>query len=496
MTRHAEPLQSLLSRIMELECKPIAFGRSLARLFEDQVEAGKTGVEGPGKEAPPEVAAIRQPSSGVGGSYAIGGEEVDRDWLRRVLADERGTVAALPPTADDQVAGVGTVLRLMGTEVGAATWWLDRLRGTAFSREDSYKTGRGTAVYRLVGDPEDGGWGWFPTGTAYGLPRGCIGRHIALGLTVELEHVLPTATLRHGAGGGTEESSDALARALADAAALRLEAARVNAAPAVLACVLAHAPNEAASPPPRALVVASELHAFRLRDLLLARTQMGAWENVAYADAQLQRAGTEVALLLRRLADARLLCLHPTTEHVVFVPQLDADVDVWRLGGVGLRTAQCDLVEGVPRITGFDTRLCRRVAAEQTEYSADAAWLLHGALLLGAATVEFDEHTVLPLRAGFKEAGWTGALNQAEPLPGFATCLRHQFVHGRRERDAVPRAVAASLPEEFEALIATGTEAGRFKALLEYVLGPRVPGLSARGSRAVDSRSCLSVVAA
>lgn len=477
MAKYVEPLQSVLSRLLELGSKSVSFGRCLARIFEDEMEASEAQIADSCQEAPPKAEPPRERASECGAP-----SHTRRAWVRRVLSEERGVAAALPSAGAD----ASRVLQLAGTEVGAAAWWLDRLRGTAFSPDDSYEARRGTAVYRLAGGPDDGGWGWFPTGAAYALPKGAVGQYIALGLTVELDATPPAAY----AAGGTREPPHEVVNQLADHAALRLDAASAGVAPAVLACVIAHAGGDSR---PRGLVVASQLHTFRLRDLLLARQHMAEWENVAYADAQLQRAGAETAALLRRLGDARLLCLHPTTEHVVFVPELGGQGDVWHLGGVGLRTAAHDLIEGVPRLTGFDTRLCHRIDAAQADYNADAAWLLHGALLLGAARLEFDEPVVLALRAGFEEAGWTRALGEARPAPEFGALLGREFRHGRHERDPVPDRILASLDGEFEALVETGSETHRFRLLLDHLLGP-TPAAPPRVDDA--TRSALSRAAA
>ena len=77
--------------------------------------------------------------------------------------------------------------------------------------------------YRLAGGPGDAGWGWFPTGTAYALPMGAIGRYIALGLTVEFEQVPPVAL---SAGGYEEPASELLQAGGAGGAAGRGERRR------------------------------------------------------------------------------------------------------------------------------------------------------------------------------------------------------------------------------------------------------------------------------
>ena len=272
-----------------------------------------------------------------------------------------------------------------------------------------------------AGGPDDSGWSWFPTGASYGS-AGEIGRHIDLGLTVELEEAAD------GDGDG---------EAVAANAALRLEA-RVDVALPTFACALVRARNAPAAPV-RALLTAAPLHTYTLRDLLLARHELAEWENRGHAQRAVAAAGKAVATMLRKLSNARLLGLNLVPEHVVFTPTLAPGADgEWDLQGVGLKTAAHDLIEGEPRLTGFDARLWRRVPASDTAYDADAAWVLHGALLLGAAAAVWERARAAGAEQADGDAGW---------VVNLAAYRRAQAPARPPEHDArVWRAAAAPLP--------------------------------------------------
>jgi hypothetical protein len=474
---HAEPIQSVLSRLLELGCKPLAFGRPVARLFADQVEGAEAQVADAEQAAPPSAEAPTEAHADGDGQDVQECKEAVAA-ASRALVSEGGVLAAL--------GGEQPVLRLRGADVDAAAWWCDRLRATAFSAGDSRTTRRGVRVYRLAGGPDDSGWSWFPAGASYGLGKGEIGRHIDLGLTVELEE--------------TEDGE-----AAAGTAALRLEAARVGVAPPTFACALVRARNApAAAAPVRALLTAAPLHTYTLRDLLLARHELAEWENRRHAAGAVGAAGKAVATMLRKLSDARLLGLNLVPEHVVFTPALAPGADgEWDLQGVGLKTASHDLIEGEPKLTGFDARMWRRIPASDAAYDADAAWSFHGALLLGAAAAEFGSEGAggwRALQAGFGDAGWHVNLaahrDELKKLPDHLASTRDfgALVHrafrsgavGESGGSGAPDAVLATLEPEFVQLASHGSRdftprsgPNPFAALHAHLLGPeraaRVP---------------------
>ena len=388
-----------------------------------------------------------------------------RSWLVETLGDRRGVLAALPGS---QVMAINPK-----AAAGSAWWWIWSLKRTLFSRRDSYSPRALETVYRVGGGPERG-FNWFPAGASYGLSPGILDGYLHFGLTVTVREFAPSAR---------EPALPAQVQLGAVAAYLALEAATIGAGPAVLAATLAFDRDDYASAAEHllpsdaavtsemsvaskesqrvvALVTVTQLHTFRLQEMLRAYAGMGAEENVVLARATVQAAVVEVFEKAKLLATSKILKLSMTPDTVVFCPVLEAAGDAyeWELKGFGFRARDFDVVPGKPFLWDFDPRLCKRMQG-QAGYDANSAHVLMVTVLLasirarvpGAYTVVLDAVLTPEFRAA-----WAAAKEKLDPFSATFTAV---FQHARVEREPLGRSMLSETLDDFGHLLRSGPSA-------------------------------------
>lgn len=423
-----------------------------------------------------------------------------REWLIQGIGASRGVFSAWPSCDGLKSVPTERVLLLsQNIPSGRSAWWLHKFKTTLFSRKDSYTQRPDVVIYRVGGEPSTG-WNWFPRGSLYGMNTGVIDSFLHFGLTVAVRR-LPMST-----------SAPLLDTQIAQCAVtifLELEAATLGVAPPVFASMLVYDEDKYSSKDINApsksdgsnhvtgIVVASQLHTFHLGDMLQAYNSLRPEENKLLLQQQIQAASVDIVAKIQRLANAKIVKLNLCASTTVFCPHLGESLqgDDWVLSGFGFKTADFELIAGKPHLTEYDSRLCKRLAA-QTEYDVNCAIVLMVAVFLAAIRAEFGAASTLVARAvlGQNADGIpfssetvtvvTAAFSTAsQKSDGFRDAMLRTFQHSRAERDPLPAHVFDELVADFTDMLkqpvtAIGTQPNkavkpRFHSLVLHLVGAR-----------------------
>lgn len=425
-----------------------------------------------------------------------------KTWLVRTLGERRGVLAAWPAIAGLGARADDRVLA-MSDKVGAghAWWWLWHLQRIRCSYRDSYAP-VGTAddservtVYRVAGEP-DRSFEWFPGGGSYGIERGVVDAYLHYGLAI---------TVRELTSIGHAPSLEAQQQQAALAVYHGLDAATHGIGPPVFATMLVHDGDEyvatqdallpanavithemvAALARERsqnlsAIVSVTQLHSFRLGEMLRAYVHMGAAENREGARKEIAAAAEEIAHKTRRLADLKTLKLNVCPDTIVFCPELvDTPDGDWELRGHAVRSAEFDRPPGAAYHADFDPRLCKRFAAADRcdGYDASAATALMLLTLLATTRAQHGEKALEAVRAGVRVTLVRSLRDAAFHIDEFGRLVDKSFMHGRVERGALPAALFEGVANDLASAQRQGGD-----ARVDTLLVPLVTMLS--GARA------------
>jgi len=234
-----------------------------------------------------------------------------------------------------------------------------------------------------------------------------------------------------------------------------------------------------------ALVTVSQLHTFRLSDMLRAYVGMGPADNRGLARREIQGAVAEIAAKTKQLADYKVLKLSMSPDSVVFCPELvevDAGADVglnaeWELRGYGF----ADAVQGRPYLTDFDPRVCKRLV-QQDGFDPNGAFVLMMLVFLAAVRAQFAAAYPVVLAAVLETPFAKLFPAAADKADAFGGLFRRAFQHTRVERDPLPASTLAEVSQDFAHLVRDGSFAGllsedaerpAFHQLLLWLLGTR-----------------------
>lgn len=381
--------------------------------------------------------------------------------LVETLGEKRGVMAALP---------VSSVMAIDPKAcAGHAWWWLWALKRTLFSRRDSYSPRALETVYRVGGGPVRG-FNWFPAGASYGLSPGVLDAYLHFGLTVTVREFAPSARY---------PALHAQVQLEAEVAYMALKSATIGVGPAVLAATLVFdrddywaandrlLPSDAAvtsdmsvaskeSQRVVALVTVTQLHTFRLQEMLHAFEGIGGDENMAHARATIQAAVVEICDKTKLLATNSILKLSMTPDTVIFCPVLEAaGDDDWDLKGFGFRARDVDVVPGKPFLWDFDPRLCKRMQ-EQSGYDANSAHVLMVTVLLASIRARVPGAYSVVLEAVTTPAFATAWASALENSDSFSATFTAVFQHSRVEREPLSRLMFSETLDDFTHLLRSG----------------------------------------
>jgi len=495
-SRDCEPAPLLLARVLRTALEPCG------PLFGDDVGAPLSGEEAPSMGIDTQAVQYADKATPSMPSEL-------KNFLTSTMGAKRGVLAGLPAIAGLSAKPQERVLALGSKAVaGHAWWWLWWLKRTPFSRRDSYTYRTGEVVYRVGGDATQS-FDWFPGGGSYGTEPGKLAAYLNFGLTVSVREI-PLAT--------REPDFDAQVQHVTVQAYAQLEAATHGIAPAVFATMLVNNGDSYATRAGDklgastaadslaltgdatrvvAVVTISQVHTFRLSDMLRAYVGMGPEENRQLAKQAIVQSAHEVCNKVHALAKMRLLKLTMTADSVVFCPELKEATgdDEWEVLGYTFRAAGFDPVAGMPHLSDYDHRLCKRLQGSEG-YDVSCAYLMMMLVFLSSVRAQFPAVYSMLFEAVQGFGHWKDAVIAApDKLESFRNMFQRTFVHTRVERGPLPKALLESTIDDFVAIVSKINKEPQYEAtvfslykrasfhsLLLWLLGTRSYTPSGEGS--------------
>ena len=290
-------------------------------------------------------------------------------------------VSALPAALWNKPTAIGSRIGTLSSHAGDPRWWRDQLFSAPLPSSSSTET---DATMRY---DHDDLFAWFPAHDDVDPALQSIEfDRISLAGTTVTVHAMPTKRLL-----------------------FELEAAANGTGPAIFA----------ASGP----VVVSQLHSFRLSDLLAARNAALAdpLRTEATFDATIFESTAAIVRKLRALATNRVVKLNVTADSVVFCPRLaggdDGDDGGESLSESGYGFDGMQSVRGLPYLRCFDLEFTKRVPNSIDSYSADSAYVLMTAVLLTTVRAEFGGSAARLMLRKLKGCDVDGRCLSADELP-------------------------------------------------------------------------------
>lgn len=490
----AEPAPRLLSRLLRVELEKGAplFGNDVGfEPGEHDVPASRPALDG---------GAVTVDTAAAG---PLAQSEL-KTWLIDTLGAKRGVLCGLPRLPEGKGLSQRPAERILALDrkavSGYAWWWLWHMRRTIFSRRDSYtaRGDTGLSVYRLGGEPNRA-FDWFPGGATYGIEPGVIDGFLHFGLTMSVREFDATPM---------EPRLELQVQHAAILCYSQLDAATHGVAPAVFATFLVHdldqftTVQDVLTLPANAvsfatsrckevatgrrvagIVTITQLHTFRMSDMLRAYIEMGAAENVVRARAEVMAATVALAGKIKQLAELKVLKLNMSADNVVFCPELvETEGDDWELRGFGFRSADFDSVKGKPFLWDFDSRMCKRLTG-QDGYDTNASFVMMVLVLLASVRAQFGDLAFSAmLEALLQSTDFLRAYERAkDKADSFTAMVGQSFQHGRLERDALPSAMLLEAAQDFRTAVLNPSGVGQlvdggrplFRGLLQLLLGTR-----------------------
>ena len=483
--RDCEPASLLLARLLRTLAEPAG------PLFGDDVGADLL------EEDPPPLSMDTDAVQVADKARASIQSEL-KSFLVNTLGTNRGVLAGLPEIPGLSSKPSERVLALGNKAVaGHAWWWLWWIQRTLFSRRDSYTYRTGETVYRVGGDATQS-FDWFPGSATYGTDAGQLAAFLNFGLAVHVREIAPAPR---------EPEFKAQVQQAAVQVFTQLEAATHSIAPAVFATMLlndaddygsrvdhrimatAVAPEFAVEHEPKriaAIVTVSQVHSFRLSDMLRAYSGMGPEENRQLAKQAIVQSVHDVCNKVDALATLRVLKLTMTAESVVFCPELkEAEDDEWEVVGHTFKATGFDPIAGKARLVDYDHRLCKRLSGQEG-YDAKCAYLLMMTVFLASIRAQFPAAYAMIYEAVQTFGHWKEAIVVApERVDSFRNMFQRTFVHARVERDPLPKDTLEATIDDFVTIVGnidTSTAANMctycekrpaYHGLLIWLLGTR-----------------------
>jgi len=322
------------------------------------------------------------------------------DWVEEHINSKRGVVAAIP----------GNPCVAISKEVacGNADYWL----GAFVNNPELFnekKTHRSSFNNRLVYEANmlaTGVPAFLPEGDAFGLRAMDTDAFIDAGITVTLRKQ-PYASFDEPV-----KFEDPVKRVSSCAKELdyMLEMAEKDIAPCVLATFFTYMPDkdetsvdwgekplaavpviQASSGRMTALVTVTQISTFSLADLMKSITTAPVKSKRDHLVGVLKSTCGPVFEAVRKLTtDSNghaMVKLNMDPESIVFCPKLVASEDRWKLEGTGFMPVSTDYLDGVPKVTDFNSVFTTRVRS--SSYSAETSFVMHSMLLVAFAKARF-----------------------------------------------------------------------------------------------------------
>lgn len=372
------------------------------------------------------------PTPSLRGSALPGAE-----WVAREIVTERGVIAAIPSIAGKPSA---TLSLDRAVASGHPGYWLSGV----ISAQDSFNPAKSARLHtdnRMTFEAitlETGVPAFLPEGDVYGHSKADMDEYIDAGVKVEvrLDPYLSREE-RVNLQGETRQRS-----AVSKELVFLADAAERGVAPAVLAafCGTSHSQesreawstltkpallveNESVLAGPLdsqkidSVVVVSQLSTFSMGDIMAAMRDASVEARRVHLAGVLEASCGPVFEKVKGLcvekSGAALVKLNMTPDNVVFCPKLVSSAGGWDLDGLGYMPVSKDHLDGVPRLTDFNSVLTTRVRA--AAHSFETAYAMHCMLLVAFARAQYG--------AGASDVLWKHLLSDGDPS-GFVAATR------------------------------------------------------------------------
>tara|TARA_B110001450_G_C17656398_1_gene495451 strand:- start:2131 stop:3018 length:888 start_codon:yes stop_codon:yes gene_type:complete len=165
------------------------------------------------------------------------------------------------------------------------------------------------------------------------------------------------------------------------------------------------------------MVIVSQISTFSLGSLMHAITQAPVESRKAHLIGVLSGACSSVFTTISdmiRIEDGySMIKLNMTPESVVFCPKLVASGTNWTLEGMGFMPMSKDYIDGVPKLTDFNSMFSTRVRS--ASFSFETSFVMHSMLLVAFAHCTYGPH--------ISDVLWSHLLNESDPS-GFVKAAR------------------------------------------------------------------------
>jgi hypothetical protein len=224
-----------------------------------------------------------------------------------------------------------------------------------------------------------------------------------------------------------------------------------------------------------ATVVVSQVHTFRLSDMLRAYVGMGPEENRQLAKQAIVQAVHDTCNRMADLSALKVLKLSMTCDSVVFCPELREADEEWEVLGYTFRAAGFDPIAGKPHLIDYDHRLCKRLGTVDG-YDKHCSYLMMMTLFLASVRAQFHAAYPMVYEAVQTFGHWKEARAAApDKLESFREMFRRTFLHSKVERDPIPKSTLERAIDDFSNLVASPSPdpGSAYHGLLLWLLGSR-----------------------
>jgi hypothetical protein len=353
------------------------------------------------------------------------------EWIQKHLNTDRGVMASVPVEAK-------TVALSRSSACGHPSYWLENFMESADLFNEN-KTRRSHSNNRIVFEANmlaEGVPKFLPEGDAYDLKPADMDPYLDAGVRVEIR------TLPYGAPDEPVRYPDNEKRMVlcAKELAFLFQMARKGVAPCVVAAFFTHGEDKVASgvewgqsamayvssdiqtAKPAAditsMVTVTQISTFSLGSLMQAINDAPVESRKNHLIGVLSGACSSVFSIVSEMISPEdgysMVKLNMTPESVVFCPKLVASGESWTLHGTGFMPVSKDYLDGVPKLTDFNSVFTTRV--RDASFSFETSFVMHSMLLVAFAHCTYGPH--------ISDVLWSHLLDESDPS-GFVKAARN-----------------------------------------------------------------------
>ena len=353
------------------------------------------------------------------------------EWIQKHLNTERGVMASVPVETK-------TVALSRSSACGHPSYWMENFIESADLFNET-KTHRAHSNNRLVFEANmlaEGVPKFLPEGDAYDLKAADMDPYLDAGVRVEIRKLpygAPDEPVRYL---DNEKRVTLCAKELA----FLFQMARKDVAPCVVAAffthgedkvasgvewgqsAMAYVPSDIQTAKPASditsMVTVTQISTFSLGSLMKAINNAPVESRKNHLIGVLSGACSSVFATISDMISPEdgysMVKLNMTPESVVFCPKLVASGDSWTLDGTGFMPVSKDYLDGVPKLTDFNSVFTTRV--RDASFSFETSFVMHSMLLVAFAHCTYGPH--------ISDVLWSHLLDESDSS-GFVKAARN-----------------------------------------------------------------------